>query len=93
MAVRNIVFAKCDNCWECEPIVCGGGDIRVRVHKTGPYPVDVLVSIDGIEEYIKYDDFGLDETRSEVPLAGPMRGQFVKLVSRSELTLVKCLEM
>lgn len=91
MDVRNVSFSKRNDYWESEPIVCGGGDMRVRVHKKGPYPVDVLVSIDGVEEYIKYDDFGLDELKCEVTFEGPLCGQCVKLASRSELTLVKTL--
>ena len=93
MAIRNVVLMNCGDRWESEPIVCRGGDMRVRVHKRGPYPVDVMVSIDGAEEYIKYDDFGFDELKCEVTVEGAMRGQHIKLVSRSELTLVKLLEV
>ena len=92
MAAVCLEFVQKGGCWESAPLVCKGGDVRVRVHKKGPYPVDVLVSIDGEEEYIKYDDFGLDELKCEVTLEGAMRGQHLKLVSRSELTLLKCLE-
>ena len=73
--------------------MCRGGDIRLRVHKCGPYPVNVMVSIDGDEEYLKYDDFGLDELKCEVTIEGAMRGQRIRLASRSEFTLLKCMEM
>lgn len=93
MSVKNIDFIKCGDAWESLPIVCRGGDMRLRVHKKGPYPVEVLVSLDGEEEYIKYDDFGLDELKCEVTIEGAMKGQHLKFVSRSEFTLLKCLEM
>ncbi len=92
MDLKNIGFTKSNDYWVSEPLMCSGGDVRVRVHKKGPYPVEVLVSIDGAEEYIKYDDFGLDELRSEITLEGAMCGQFVKFASRSEITLIKTLE-
>lgn len=79
--------------WVSTPVQCRGGDVRVRVHKKGPYPVNLLVSIDGEEEYIKYDDFGLDELKCEVTLEGAMRGQHVMLSSRSELLLVKIMQL
>ncbi len=79
--------------WVSAPVQCRGGDVRVRVHKKGPYPVNLLVSIDGEEEYIKYDDFGLDELKCEVTLEGAMRGQHVMLSSRSELLLVKIMQL
>ena len=93
MSVKSIAFAKNGDVWESVPVVCNGGDIRLRVHKRGPYPVEVLVSIDGVEEYIKHDDFGLDELKCEVTVEGAMRGQHLKFVSRSEMTLLKYLEM
>lgn len=93
MVVKSISFAKNSDMWESIPVVCRGGDMRLRVHKCGPYPVNVMVSIDGTEEYIKYDDFGLDELKSEVTIEGAMPGQHVKFVSRSEFTLLKCVEM
>ncbi len=93
MSVKSISFAKNGDTWESAPIVCGGGDMRLRVHKRGPYPVNVLVSLDGAEEYIMHDDFGLDELKSEVTIEGALRGQHIRLASRSEITLVKCLEM
>lgn len=92
MALRSIEYFKSDNCWESMPVRCSGRDMRVRVHKKGPYPVDVLVSIDGLEEYIRYDAFGLDETKCEVTIEGALCGQYIKLASRSEFTLIKCLE-
>ena len=92
MGVMSIAFVKNGVVWESLPIVCRGGDMRLRVHKKGPYPVDVLVSIDGVEEYIRYDDFGFDELKCEVTVEGAMRGQHIKLASRSEITLLKCLE-
>ena len=55
-------------------------------------PVNLMVSIDGVEEYLKHDDFGLDELKCEVTLEGAMRGLSVKFVSRSELVLVKILQ-
>ncbi len=93
MSVKSIGFIKVADVWESYPIMCKGGDVRVRVHKRGPYPVDVLVSIDGVEEYIKYDDFGFDRQKCEITLEGAMRGQFVKFASRSEFTLIKYLEI
>lgn len=93
MALRSIEFHRNDNCWESSPVKCAGGDMRVRIHKKGPYPVDVLVSIDGVEEYIRHDAFGLDETKSEITVEGALCGQYLKFVSRSEFTLIKCLEM
>ena len=92
MPVKNVAFSKSADYWVTEPIVCKGGDMRVRVHKKGPYPVDVLVSIDCEEEYIKYDDFGLECTKCEVTLGRNIPQQCVKFSSRSELTLVKYLE-
>ena len=92
MAVINLTYAKNGNVWETEPIVSRGGDIRVRVHKSGAYPVEVLVSIDGEEEYLFHDDFGLDEDRCEVTLLGVMAGQHIKLSCRNEFTLVKIME-
>ncbi|MBR6691664.1 MAG: hypothetical protein IKL75_03385 [Bacteroidaceae bacterium] len=93
MAVENISFEKLHDMWVSAPVQCRGGDVRVRVHKKGPYPVNLLVSIDGEEEYIKYDDFGLDELKCEVTLEGAMRGQHVMLSSRSELLLVKIMQL
>ncbi len=92
MAVKSLGFSSDKNCWESEPLQCSGGDVRVRVHKKGPYPVALLVSIDGEEEYIKYDDFGFDELKTEVTLEGAMKGQCVKFRSRSEFTLIKYME-
>ena len=92
MAVNSLKFFSNGNSWESLPLQCSGGDVRVRVHKKGPYPVDLLVSIDGVEEYIKYDDFGLDELKNEITLEGAMMGQFVKFRSRSEFTLIKYME-
>lgn len=93
MATETIGLVKTNDMWETVPVVCRGGDMRVRVHKKGPYPVNLMVSIDGIEGYIKYDDFGLDELKCEVTLEGAMRGQYVKFSSRSELMLVKTLQL
>ncbi|MBQ2366740.1 MAG: hypothetical protein II296_00285 [Bacteroidaceae bacterium] len=92
MAVVNISFAKNGDAWETAPIKSLGGDIRVRVHKAGPYPVEVLVSIDGVEEYLFHDDFGLDEDRCEITLLGVMSNLYIKLRCRSEFELVKILE-
>ena len=92
MSLKNIQYEKTENRWITEPIIGGGGDIRVRVHKTGPVPVEVLVSIDGEEEYIFHDDFGADEKKCEVTMIGVMKGQCMKLQSRSEFTLVKVME-
>lgn len=86
----NIAFNGC--CWESEPLCCSGGDVRVRVHKKGPYPVNILVSIDGEEDYIKHDDFGLDSLKNEITIEGAMRGQYIKLSSKSELLLIKYME-
>ena len=92
MAVNSLNFSLNGNYWESETLKCSGGDLRVRVHKKGPCPVDLLVSIDGVEEYIKYDDFGFDELRCEVTMEGAMRGQHVRFATRSEPVLFKCLE-
>ena len=92
MAVVNISFEENDNIWETGPIKSIGGDIRVRIHKAGPYPVEVFVSIDGVEEYLFHDDFGVDEKKCEITLLGVMPGQHIKLCSRSKFELVKILE-
>ena len=92
MAVKCLEISYNGNYWETTPLGCLGGDVRVRVHKKGPFPVNLLVSIDGKEEYIKYDDFGIDVPKCEVTLEGVMQGQCVKFASRSELTLVKYME-
>ncbi len=92
MSVVNIPFAKNGKRWETDPIVGKGGDIRVRVHKCGPFPVEVHVSIDGEEEYLFHDDFGMDDEKIEITMLGVMAGQHLKLVCRSEFTLVKVLE-
>ena len=92
MAVENISFTKNGTVWETIPIISIGGDIRVRVHKAGPYPVEVRVSIDGVEEYLFHDDFGLDEDRCEITLLGVMSNLYIKLRCRSEFELVKILE-
>ncbi len=93
MAASKLNFLHNGNLWETEPLQCAGGDIRLRVHKSGPFPVEILVSIDGEEEYILQDYFGFDERMCEVTLEGVMSGQFVKLRSRSEFTLVKYIEL
>lgn len=92
MAVKCLNIFHNGTCWETEPLQCVGGDVRLRVHKKGPFPVNLLVSIDGVEEYIKYDDFAIDVPKCEITLEGVMKGQCVKFTSRSELTLVKYLE-
>ncbi len=92
MAVKNLNYAFNGCYWESDPLCCSGGDVRMRVHKKGPYPVNLLVSIDGEEEYIKHDDFGLDCLKSEITLEGAMCGQFIKLSSKSEFTLIKYME-
>lgn len=93
MEVKSLAVSRNGNFWETTPLQCAGGDIRVRVHKDGLYPVEILVSIDGEEEYLRHDDFGFDEYKCEITLEGVMPGQFILLRSRSELTLVKILEM
>lgn len=93
MSVLNLEFKHTGCYWETEPLECAGGDIRLRVHKNGPYPVDIMVSIDGKEEYLRHDDFGFDENMCEITLEGVMPGQFLKFRSRSEFLLVKYLEM
>ena len=92
MAVVDISFAENNGVWETVPIKSLGGDIRVRVHKSGPYPVEVFVSIDGVEEYLFHDDFGIDEEKCEITLLGVMSGLYIKLRCRSEFKLVKILE-
>ncbi len=92
MAVKRLDFVFNGHCWETEPLCCSGGDVRLRVHKKGPYPVNIMVSIDGEEEYIKHDDFGFDSLKTEITIEGAMSGQFIKLMSRSEFTLVKYME-
>lgn len=93
MAIVNVEFSKNGNCWETVPYKASGGDIRVRVHKAEPYPVEVLVSIDGVEEYLRHDDFGMDALKCEVTMQGVIPGLYIKLRSRGEFTLVKYLEM
>lgn len=92
MAIQKLNIVKNGYLWETQPFKCSGGDIRVRVHKEGLYPVEVLVSIDGDEEYLRHEDFGLDEYKCEITIEGAMPGQFVKFSSRSEITLLKILE-
>lgn len=92
MAAKCLEISFNGGVWETLPLRCSGGDVRVRIHKKGPFPVNLLVSIDGEEEYIKYDDFGLDTPKCEVTLEGVIAGQCVKFSSRSELSLVKYLE-
>lgn len=92
MAIQKLNIVKNGYLWETQPFKCSGGDIRVRVHKEGLYPVEVLVSIDGEEEYLRHEDFGLDEYKCEITIEGAMSGQFVKFSSRSEITLLKILE-
>ena len=89
MATKILDYYENAGCWESEPLLCNGGDIRLRVHKAGPYPVDVMVSIDGDEEYLRHDDFGYDELMCEVTIEGAMPGQFIKLRSRSAFSLIK----
>ena len=92
MAVVNISFAKSGDAWETVPIKSQGGDIRVRVHKKGPYPVEVFVSIDGVEEYLFHDNFGMDEEKCEITFLGVMGDLYIKLRCSSEFELVKILE-
>lgn len=93
MSVSKLNYTQNGSYWETEPLKCLGGDVRLRVHKNGPYPVDLLVSIDGEEEYLRHDDFGFDERMCEITLEGVIPGQFLKLRSRSEFSLVKYLEI
>lgn len=93
MNVNRLGFYKNDGYWETEPLECAGGDVRLRVHKSGPYPVEVMVSIDGDEVFLRHDDFGFDERMCEVTLEGVMPGQYIKLRSRSEFELVKYLQL
>lgn len=92
MSVINLSYTNDGEIWETVPIKSIGGDIRIRVHKCGPYPVEVLVSIDGVEEYLFHDDFGMNEEKCEVTLGGVMSRLYIKLRSRSEFTLVKIME-
>lgn len=93
MAAKILDYYENAGYWESEPLVCNGGDIRLRVHKAGPYPVDVMVSIDGNEEYLRHDDFGYDELMCEVTVEGAMPGQYIKLRSRSAFSLIKYIQM
>ncbi|MBR5893516.1 MAG: hypothetical protein IKZ37_07775 [Bacteroidaceae bacterium] len=93
MATKILDYYENAGYWESEPLVCNGGDIRLRVHKAGPYPVDVMVSIDGNEEYLRHDDFGYDELMCEVTVEGAMPGQYIKLRSRSAFSLIKYIQM
>ena len=93
MAVNILNFYENNGCWESAPIECSGGDVRLRVNKKGPYPVELLVSIDGEEEYLSHDDFGYDELMCEVTIEGAMPGQFIKLRSRSAFSLIKFIQM
>lgn len=92
MAVKRLEIVKNGYLWESTPFKSSGGDIRVRVHKEGLYPVEILVSIDGEEEYLRHEDFGLDEYKCEITIEGAMAGQYIKFSSRSEITLLKILE-
>ena len=92
MAARILNYNENEGCWESDPLECTGGDVRLRVHKAGPYPVDVMVSIDGDEEYLRHDDFGYDELMCEVTIEGAMPGQFIKLRSRSAFSLIKYIQ-
>lgn len=92
MSVQNLNFSRGTDYWITDPLVCQGSNVRFRVHKKGPYPVDVLVSIDGVEEYVKQEEFGLERLKSEYTSCGNMPGVHLKLSSRSELSLVKYLE-
>ncbi|MBR5334750.1 MAG: hypothetical protein IKV23_00585 [Bacteroidaceae bacterium] len=93
MAARILNYNENAGCWESDPLECKGGDVRLRVHKAGPYPVDVMVSIDGDEEYLRHDDFGYDELMCEVTIEGAMPGQFIKLRSRSAFSLIKYIQV
>ena len=93
MATKILDYYENAGYWESEPLVCNGGDIRLRVHKAGPYPVDVMVSIDGNEEYLRHDDFGYDELMCEVTVEGAMPGPYIKLRSRSAFSLIKYIQM
>ncbi len=93
MVVKKLEVVKNGYLWESQPVQCVGGDIRVRLHKEGLYPVDILVSIDGEEEYLRHDDFGLDEYKCEITIEGVLPGQFIKFASRSEISLLKILEL
>lgn len=92
MAVTIISFSHNGNYWESAPIACTGGDVRVRVHKLGPQPVNVLASIDGEVDYLDFDEFGGDEYKSEVTIAGVPRGQYLKLRSRARIELIKVIQ-
>lgn len=92
MAIKNLTISKSGAYCESEPLKCSGGDVRVRVHKDGPCPVELLVSIDGEEEYLPCDDFAYDETKCEITIEGVMPGQYIKFRSRSNLLLIKTME-
>ena len=93
MAVNNLNYYENEGSWISEPLLCKGGDVRLRVHKKGPYPVDVMVSIDGNEYYLHHDVFGYDELMSEVTIEGAMPGQYIKLRSRSAFSLIKYIQV
>lgn len=78
--------------WESEPFVAIGGDIRIRTIKKAEFPIYLLVSIDGVEEYIVQDSFGAGEKVSEVSVSGAVSRQHFKLRTSSELELIKVLQ-
>ena len=41
MVVKKLEVVKNGYLWESQPVQCVGGDIRVRLHKEGLYPVDM----------------------------------------------------
>lgn len=93
MDVVEIGFEKVsEKTWESDVFVAIGGDIRVRVAKKGLFPVFLMASIDGVEEYIVQDDFGAGERVSEVSIVGAVSRQHFKLRSASELERIKILQ-
>ena len=66
--------------------------MRLRVHKLGLQPVQVMASIDGQVEYLGLDTFGGDEYKSELTIEGVPRGQFLKLRSRARFELIKVIQ-
>lgn len=91
MSVHNVELLYNGSFWETEPFECPGGDVRVRLHKEGLHPVELLVSIDGELEYLPYDILGDGERLCELTLEGVMPGQFIKFRSCCKLKLVRLL--
>lgn len=92
MDVEALGFEKVGEIWESDPFVAIGGDIRIRVVKKDLFPVYLMASIDGVEEYIVQDSFGAGERVSEVSIVGAVSRQYFKLRTAAELERIKILQ-